>query len=70
MSVEMKESSMEVDEPVVEAILDEFQIAYDEIEEKESELPRDSIINKYLELLKNDRLDESAVKIKENILYK
>jgi hypothetical protein len=54
-------------------ILDEYQIAFDELEEFETQQTSISpliMIEKYTLLLKNDRFDDSAVKVKESILYK
>ena len=51
------------DEP--EAEIDELKIAFELLEEKISHSPSD-----YQELLLNPRMDDAAVKIKEQCIYK
>ena len=69
MDVEVPEETndaMEQDED----ILDDYQIAFDDVEELESTVGPLEIIIKYNNLLNNERTDENATKIKENIIYK
>lgn len=67
MSSENKEdAAMEVvvsDEPEVE--IDELKVALELLEEKISDSPAD-----YQQLLLNPRMDDAAVKIKEQCIYK
>ena len=68
MSSENKEdaAAMEVvvaEEPEVE--IDELKVAFELLEEKTSDSPAD-----YQELLLNPRMDDAAVKIKVQCIYK
>ena len=66
MSTENKDSEMEVvpsEEPEVE--IDVFKVSYELLEEKMSNIPKD-----YQEMLLNPRMDDAAVKIKEQCIYK
>lgn len=66
MSTENKDNEMEVvpsEEPEVE--IDEFKVSYELLEEKMSDNPKD-----YQEMLLNPRMDDAAVKIKEQCIYK
>ena len=66
MSSENKEADMEVvasEEPEIE--IDELSSAFDLLEEKVSQTPKD-----YQDLLLNPRMDDAAVKIKEQCIYK
>ena len=66
MSSENKEADMEVvasEEPEIE--IDELSSAFELLEEKVSQTPKD-----YQDLLLNPRMDDAAVKIKEQCIYK
>jgi hypothetical protein len=68
MSLEEKENQMDivVEEEAVEEV-DDFKLAFENLEISES---LESKIFDYQELLKNPRIDESAVKIKEQCIYR
>ena len=66
MTSENKEADMEVvasEEPEIE--IDELSSAFELLEEKVSQTPKD-----YQDLLLNPRMDDAAVKIKEQCIYK
>lgn len=69
------EDQMEIDGTQAEGlvdVLDEYQMAFDALEEIEATNTADTttLIAKYIELMKNERFDENAVRVKENIIYK
>lgn len=66
MSSENKEADMEVVAPEeAEIEIDELRSAFELLEEKISHTPKD-----YQDLLLNPRMDDAAVKIKEQCIYK
>lgn len=66
MSSENKEAEMEVVVPEeTEIEIDELRSAFELLEEKISDSPKD-----YQDLLLNPRMDDIAVKIKEQCIYK
>jgi hypothetical protein len=62
-----EESAMEVvvEEVAVAEEVDEFKAAFDLLEENISDSPKD-----FQDMLLNPRMDEAAVKIKEQCIYK
>lgn len=65
MSTENKESEMEVVVAEEVEVIDELKATFELLEEKISDSPKD-----YQDLLLNPRMDDVAVKIKEQCIYK
>jgi hypothetical protein len=62
----MKSDEMEVTgEAVVEEVIDDLKVSFEDLEDSES-----NDANYYKLLLLNPRLDDAAVKIKEQSIYK
>jgi hypothetical protein len=64
MSSENKEMEV-VSTEDLEVEIDELKVAFELLEEKTSDSPKD-----YQDLLLNPRMDDAAVKIKEQCIYK
>jgi hypothetical protein len=64
MSSENKEMDV-VSTEDLEVEIDELKVAFELLEEKTSDSPKD-----YQDLLLNPRMDDAAVKIKEQCIYK
>lgn len=67
------EKPEEVEEPeTVEDALDELQIAWDQflVDLETGKLSKEGVVSKCLELLTNERVDDRAIRVKEQCLYK
>jgi hypothetical protein len=64
MSSENKEMDV-VSTEDLEVEIDELKVAFEQLEEKTSDSPKD-----YQDLLLNPRMDDAAIKIKEQCIYK
>lgn len=60
----MTQENMNVDEEIINEI-DEFQLEYDALNESTNDMTE-----KYQMLLLNSRVDDIAIKVKENCIYK
>jgi hypothetical protein len=60
----MAQESMNVDEEIINEI-DEYQLEFDKLNES-----TDDMTEKYQMLLLNSRVDDIAIKVKENCIYK
>jgi len=67
LSVSNNNSIMELEEGVDAIVLDEYKIAFDSLS---SQSLSSQVVQSYQELLLNPRLDDVAIKIKEECIYK